>query len=222
MRNGLTVRTERKIFIRNKGVIRCERKENREKNIDCVAPFDCHNSRCYHRILQSKGNLTNQFDVGKVSAKIEENFDGQVKSDVRVTNTGNMPVYVRCNLSVYYETSKGKEQDSEAETKTDNISINVPKKDEDYTLQFPDGFKDNWLEIDGIYYYRKPLQNGESVQFIKNCKEVKKKDGEKLVVDISTQSIQAEPERAVSDAWKKVVVDSETKELKEAVRNENK
>ena len=30
------------------------------------------------------------------------------------------------------------------------------------------------------------------------------------------------PERAVSDAWKKVVVDSETKELKEAVRNENK
>lgn len=41
-------------------------------------------------------------------------------------------------------------------------------------------------------------------------------------MDISTQSIQAEPERAVSDAWKKVVVDSETKELKEAVRNENK
>ena len=133
-----------------------------------------------------------------------------------------MPVYVRCNLSVYYETSKGKEQDSEAETKTDNISINVPEQGEDYTLEFPDGFKDNWLEIDGIYYYRKPLQNGESVQFIKNCKEVKKKDGEKLVVDISTQSIQAEPERAVSDAWKKVVVDSETKELKEAVRNENK
>lgn len=172
--------------------------------------------------LQSKGNLTNQFDVGKVSAEIEENFDGQVKSNVRVTNTGNMPVYVRCNLSVYYETSKGKEQDSEAETKTDNISINVPEQGEDYTLEFPDGFKDNWLEIDGIYYYRKPLQNGESVQFIKNCKEVKKKDGEKLVVDISTQSIQAEPERAVSDAWKKVVVDSETKELKEAVRNENK
>lgn len=64
-----------------------------------------------------------------------------------------MPVYVRCNLSVYYETSKGKEQDSEAETKTDNISINVPEQGEDYTLEFPDGFKDNWLEIDGIYYY---------------------------------------------------------------------
>lgn len=175
--------------------------------------------------LQSKGNLTNQFKVGKVSTEIKEDFDGQVKSNVTVTNEEteeNMPVYVRCNLSVYYETSKGKEQDSEAETKTDNISINVPEQGEDYTLVFPKGFEDNWLEIDGIYYYRKPLQKGESVKFIDECKEVKKKDGEKLVVDISTQSIQAEPERAVSDAWKKVVVDSETKELKEAVRNENK
>lgn len=172
--------------------------------------------------LQSKGSLTNQFEVGKVSTEIEENFDGQVKRNVRVTNTGNMPVYVRCNLSVYYETSKGKEQDSEAKTKTDNISVNVPKEGEDYTLQFPDGFPEDWLEIDGIYYYKTPLEAGQSVEFIKECKETKKRDDEKLVVDISTQSIQAEPERAVSDAWKKVAVDSETKELKEAVRNENK
>lgn len=58
--------------------------------------------------LQSKGNLTNQFDVGKVSAKIEENFDGQVKSNVRVTNTGNMPVYVRCIFLFTMKHRRGK------------------------------------------------------------------------------------------------------------------
>lgn len=155
--------------------------------------------------LQKSSALDNKFQQGKADTVIEEDFDGSVKKDVQIKNEGNLPVYIRCNLSLYYETAKGKEKD--------NISVTVPQEKNDYELTFAEDFTKNWMEIDGIYYYKKPVEDGKSVPFIKECKELQKKDGEKLVVDISVQSIQAEPERAVSDAWKDVVVNPATKEL---------
>ena len=71
--------------------------------------------------LQSKGNLTNQFDVGKVSAETEENFDGQVKSDVRVTKRIRECPYMSDVIFLLLYDRREKNKIRKQKTKTDNI-----------------------------------------------------------------------------------------------------
>lgn len=161
--------------------------------------------------LTSRSDISNQFTLGSVDAEIVENFDGNVKSDVKIRNTGKASAYVRCKIAVYYEVNNGDE---------DSISTRTPVEGTDYRLSFAEDFDANWFEADGIYYYKKPVNSGEETAvLIKECKELAKKANENLVVDISVQAIQSTPEKAVTDAWKKVVVDPTTKELKEGTAN---
>lgn len=143
--------------------------------------------------LQLRSGLNNQFTVATVEPEIVETFnDGQVKSNVKVKNNGNVPVYVRCKVVVYFETKAG------------NISATVPKPNTDYSIKWGDNFNTDWFQVGDIYYYNKPLNpNDSSSELINRCTTSSNK---KLVVDISAQSIQADPSSAVADAWKDVSV----------------
>ncbi len=138
--------------------------------------------------------LQNNFASGTVTPEVLETFDGTVKTDVAVQNNGNVPIYVRCRVTIYKEQPDG------------SVSNQIPVPDSDYTITYPATLDENWLLVDGIYYYKMPLKPGTKTgNLIDRC-ELKQAG---IVVDISTQSIQADPAAAVQDAWKVVEAKSD-------------
>lgn len=137
--------------------------------------------------LTRSDETVNAFTVGHVSAEVEETFENLTKTDVRVKNTGDVPVYVRAYVSIYLQNADG------------TILSRVPEAGKDYTITW--GAQTDWRQAGNIYYYCKPVPvNGETSVLIEQVTE-SAPDGELLVVEISTQTIQAEPADAVQDAW---------------------
>lgn len=142
--------------------------------------------------LNGKFGLNNTFALGTVVPEVVESFDGKVKKDVAIQNSGNTPIYVRCRVTIYNEQDDG------------SISNQIPARGMDYTMTYPASLQTDWFLIDGIYYYKAPLPAGaKTSNLIDHC-ELKHTG---IVVDISAQSIQATPADAVQDAWKVVEVD---------------
>lgn len=155
--------------------------------------------------LMNNSSLTNTFEIGTIQAEITETFQNNVKSNVRVKNTGNSIAYVRCKILTYYEMGNGKDT---------LISNRIPIVDVDYSLDLG---KD-WLYINDIYYYKYPVKpNEETSALINSCHEIRNSDKDDLVVDIYAQVIQAEPSTAIEDSWIDISVDPSTLELRETV-----
>ena len=51
--------------------------------------------------------VKNEFAYGKVSCEVLEDFDGTVKSNVRIKNTGNIPAYIRARVVVTWKNENG-------------------------------------------------------------------------------------------------------------------
>lgn len=138
--------------------------------------------------MTAKDKLENEFDIGAVAAEIIEDFDGSTKSNVKVQNTGNTEAYVRAVVSVYWTTDDG------------GFLADIPEEGTDYTITY--GSSNNWQKEGNIYYYLKPLKPGdETDNLIDSCVQTGTADGKKLNVDISVQTIQADPADAVETAW---------------------
>ena len=103
-------------------------------------------------------------------------------------NAGDIPEYVRAAVSVYWQTEDGA------------VLSDVPVEGEDYSIEW--GGSSYWAKQDGFYYYTLPLQPEAATEtLIKSCKQIKERDGARLAVDISVQTVQSEPAGAVTDAW---------------------
>lgn len=152
--------------------------------------------------LVSTDSLTNTFGVGKIETSIEETFEDPytVKSDVKVKNDGNVDAWIRAQVNIYWVDKEG------------NQLWDEPAENTDYTLVMGgQGVQPtNWLHgQDGYYYYESPIKPGNYTGFlIKELKDTSDyDDGRKLVCDIAAQAIQADPYKAVEEAWD-VVVDT--------------
>lgn len=169
--------------------------------------------------LSHQSGLTNQFQIAKVSTEIIETFKNDVKSDVSVKNTGDVPAYIRASIIIGWQDEKG------------NPVFGTPEAENDYKMELnlqsaSDTDDGEWvLANDGYYYYTMPVAGDKPTDIlIKTCKDLKvdthKSEGKYLVVDIAAQSIQADPAAAVLDAWGAEVggpvqsVDENTDELK--------
>lgn len=141
--------------------------------------------------LTQSDETVNAFTVGDVSAAVNETFDVPytTKENVCVENTGDVPVYVRAYVSIYLQKADG------------TILSRVPVQDTDYTIERGD--EQNWKKQGEFYYYLKPVQPDTTTSnLINSVKDLTNEAGGAfLVVDISTQAIQAEPTRAVVEAW---------------------
>lgn len=147
--------------------------------------------------LTQSDKTVNAFTVGNVSAAVNETFDVPytTKENVCVENTGDVPVYVRAYVSIYLQKADG------------TILSRVPVQKTDYTITWGD--EQNWNKQGEFYYYLKPVQpNTKTTDLIKKVTDTTTQNGAFLVVDISTQAIQAEPTRAVEEAWQ-VTVDND-------------
>ena len=143
-------------------------------------------------LIDQTGSITNTFTPANVTPEVKENFGNNVKNDVQITNTGDIPAYIRVKVVVTWKDAQ------------DNVYGAAPKADEDYNWTIPANA--DWVKgKDGFYYYTKPVPAGkETSVLLTNCKlrdGVKAPDGYKLSVDIHAQAIQAEPTTAVKSAW---------------------
>lgn len=133
--------------------------------------------------------VTNTFTPAEVTCEVEEDFDENTgeKTNVNVTNTGNIAVYIRVKLVTYRTNDAGQHIGGKAE---------LPK--------FNRG--ENWVEYGKYYYYTLPVEpkaqpktNLAEKMTLKSPYE--DADGGKQALDVMAEAIQSEPEKAVADAW---------------------
>lgn len=151
--------------------------------------------------LSVTGVLVNQFGIGSVTPSVQEMLNGKVKSDVKAKNTGTAPAYIRAAVDIYWQDQDGARLWDEPKEE--------PKGEADYEIAWSvadaSGANSayNWVKAsDGFYYWTSPVAPGaETGVLINRVTELKATEGRNLVVDISTQAVQATPDEAVHDAW---------------------
>lgn len=83
--------------------------------------------------------LENIFQPAEITCAIEENFDGSRKSDVRIRNTGTVPVYIRAEVVVTWVNSGG------------SVAAEKPAEGIDYEIIFAEDTgldqRDRWLLV---------------------------------------------------------------------------
>lgn len=135
--------------------------------------------------------VVNKFESASVTTKVDETFKDNVKTNVKIQNTGNVDAYIRAAVVITWQDSQG------------NVYGQAPKAGEDYTITY---FSDtSWIKgNDGFYYYKSPVKAAESTGvLISECKAVEGKapDGYTLHVEILGSGIQSLPHDAFNAAW---------------------
>lgn len=131
--------------------------------------------------------ITNTFTPSKVACEVTESFNGTVKSNVNVKNTGDTKAFIRVKLVTY--------RTNDADQHIGGTATLPP---------FTRGA--NWVEYDGYYYYTLPVKAGDkpatnltdSMTLKGNYDDA---DGGRQAIDVMAEAIQSVPEAAVQDAW---------------------
>ena len=135
-------------------------------------------------LFTSTAPVQNTFTAAVPDVTIPEDFDKQEKKDVKVTNKSDFRAYVRATYTVYWKGADGK---IDASVPADACEINTT----------------DWTYSNGVYYYKGAVEAGGTTNnFIVSCKPtVSAPVGYQLVVDVSAEVVQAEPDQAVIDVW---------------------
>lgn len=137
---------------------------------------------------ESKENI---MTPSKVACEVSEIFDGDVKTDVKIKNTGDTSAYIRAAVVVTWVSNDSK------------VSAITPVAGIDYEIVFAENEK--WtLGGDGYWYYADAVNAGELTQtFITSCSPVEGRtpDGFVLSVEIVASAVQSSPAQAVKEAW---------------------
>ena len=116
-----------------------------------------------------------------------ESFNGTVKSNVNVKNTGDTEAYIRVKLVTYRTNDDGQHIGGTAE---------IPA--------FTPGT--GWVSYGGYYYYTKPVApNGSPenalISSITLTGSYNDADGGHQAIDVMAEAIQSGPAQAVGEAW---------------------
>ncbi|MDO5400347.1 MAG: hypothetical protein Q4F17_05105 [Eubacteriales bacterium] len=122
--------------------------------------------------------VENSFTPAKVDCTVTEEFNGTTKSNVNVTNTGNINAYLRVKLVTYRVNDEGQHIGGTAE---------IPS--------FTPG--DGWKPLNGYYYYTKPVAPGDKpasdlISSINLTGSYDDADGGKQVIEVMAEAIQAD------------------------------
>lgn len=138
--------------------------------------------------------VVNTFTPSQVSCSVTESFAGATKSNVNVTNDSNINAYIRVKLVTYRVNDEGQHIGGTA---------TIP--------YFTPG--NGWVKYGDYYYYTSPVAPGEKpatdlINSIALTGSYDDADGGKQVIEVMAEAIQAEPVRAVEEAWD-VTVDAD-------------
>ena len=96
-------------------------------------------------IQTSTQDVANTFTPGKVPPVINESHNGTTKTNVSVTNNGNVAAYIRVAVAATWRDAEG------------NIAPFNAVENTDYQITFPENCKWVWVENEnensGYYYY---------------------------------------------------------------------
>ena len=131
--------------------------------------------------------LVNTFDPSKVTCEVQEKFDGKVKSDVNVKNTGDIDAFIRVKLVTYRTNDAGQHIGGTAA---------LPQ----FTLGA------NWVEYNGYYSYTLPVAPGDNpatklTDSMTLTESYDDADGGHQSIDVMAEAIQSVPAEAVGQAW---------------------
>ena len=138
-------------------------------------------------LIDKDSPLVNTFDPSKVTCEVQEKFDGKVKSDVNVKNTGDIYAFIRVKLVTYRTNDAGQHIGGTAA---------LPQ----FTLGA------NWVEYNGYYYYTLPVAPGDNpatklTDSMTLTESYDDADGGHQSIDIMAEAIQSVPAEAVGQAW---------------------
>lgn len=148
--------------------------------------------------LQDMTNtVENTFTPAKVEITMTETKTDTTKSEIEFQNTGDVPVYIRATLVVYWtDVIDGEEQ---VIAKPDGASVSEPVAQ-----------SDDWFKVGDIYYYRYKVEPGTETSVMTDEIKVTIPDGSSAEchIDVRAEAIQAIPTDAVENAWADIDVDT--------------
>lgn len=166
-------------------------------------------------MFKKSETTVNNFDPAVVSCAVEEVFDGQKKTSIKVKNTGNVKAYLRLKIVTYWQDSKGNAvwisgQDSDTNNPPQLNSI--PNVNVDLGTDWKSDNEDH-----ATYYYTKPVEPNGLTENLLNS-EISGLNSVQTtvngvvytyypVVEIVAEAIQSDPTSAVTESWK-VTIDS--------------
>lgn len=142
-------------------------------------------------LVDSTGPVTNTFTPGMITCEINETNSGGVKSNVTVTNTGNVSAYIRAAIVINLVDSEG------------NVYAKAPAAGTDYNMT---PAASGWTKKGDYYYYNGAVAaSGTTTNLIDSITEVGSHDGYHLQVTVLAEAIQAEggngTQSAAENAW---------------------
>lgn len=149
-------------------------------------------------LFTSTDTLKNVFEPSKVTTTVEEKFDGEVKQNVSIKNTGNIDAWIRAAVVINWVDEYG------------NIYGVPPVEGTDYTITYD--LSNGWVKgDDGFYYWTKPVMSVEQDStncntgvLIKTCSPTSPStapNGYALSVEIIGSGIQSVPAKVFNDNW---------------------
>lgn len=130
----------------------------------------------------------NTFIAAHVTTDVTEDFDGEIKKNVNVKNTGDIDAYIRVKLITYRVNDNGQHIGGTAV---------IP--------EFTPGA--NWVKYGEYYYYTlKVAPNSSPATALIGAEGIKlvkytDSDGGKQVIEVMAEAIQSEPEKVIGEAW---------------------
>ena len=139
-------------------------------------------------LITNTGPVENKFAYASVSCEVKEDFNGNTKKNVQITNTGSTDAYIRATYVVNWVDVKG------------NIAASDP---EGYSYSLTKNLDSKWIEKDGYFYYTSPIAPGDSTQgSLLTCTVTYPDNPEyTLSVEVLAEAIQSTPDKAVQEAW---------------------
>lgn len=155
--------------------------------------------------------VQNTFQPVSVPPEVIEKFENNIKKDVQIRNNGNIPAYIRAAIVVNWVSVDDYGNVTgiygEAPTICDTPTCSHETCGKDAVLLVNTGTDSlKWTKNNGYYYHNGSVAAGDLTSILINeAKPLKTLTvGDttyQLSVEILAQSIQAEPDKAVKDAW---------------------
>lgn len=153
-------------------------------------------------LITSTDPVKNVFTPGSVTPDITEEFDGSVKKNVAVKNTGDVSAYIRAKVLITWQYAGEGEENG-------NVLNELPVKDTNYTVSYTKNSGWVYRSDDGYYYYTSPVGAQQSTNdLIDELRVISEapQEGYTLHVEILSQAIQADGvtadgTKAVVAAW---------------------
>ena len=140
-------------------------------------------------LITNTGPVENKFAYASVSCNVKEDFNGSIKKNVQITNTGSTDAYIRATYVVNWVDAQG------------NIVASVP---EGYSYTLTENPDSKWTKgNDGYFYYLSPVAPDKSTPgSLLTCTVTHPENPEyRLSVEILATAIQSTPAKAVTEAW---------------------